>query len=69
MAIRFEECEGAEQSPPVEPNGPNIQSDITLNLIIQGQSRLQVFKPKLTHSTLMTCESVVLKPRSYELNF
>ncbi|KAI1410591.1 hypothetical protein F5Y13DRAFT_202065 [Hypoxylon sp. FL1857] len=43
MATQFEGCEGAEQSLPVDPNRPDMQSGIPLNLIIQGQSQLQVF--------------------------
>ncbi|KAI1758248.1 hypothetical protein F4782DRAFT_544577 [Xylaria castorea] len=43
MATQFEECEGSEQSSPVDPNRPDMQSGIPLNIIIQGQSRLQVF--------------------------
>ncbi|RYP47057.1 hypothetical protein DL768_006852 [Monosporascus sp. mg162] len=43
MATQFEEYEGVEQSPPVDPNRLDMQSGTPLNLIIQGQSRLQVF--------------------------
>ncbi|KAF3768171.1 hypothetical protein M406DRAFT_253009 [Cryphonectria parasitica EP155] len=43
IATQFEECEGAEKSPPVDPNRPDMQSGIPLSLVIQGQSRLQVF--------------------------
>lgn len=42
MATQFEECEGAEKSLPADPNRPDMQSGIPLNLIIHGQSRLQV---------------------------
>ncbi|PSR83623.1 hypothetical protein BD289DRAFT_369743 [Coniella lustricola] len=53
MATQFEECEGNEGNAPplaIDPNRPDMQSGIPLNLIIQGQSQLQVFYSTATYT-------------------
>ena len=51
MATQFEESEGSEQPPLGDHNRPDMQSGTALNLVIQGQSRLQVIYSTSHYST------------------
>jgi gliotoxin/aspirochlorine biosynthesis peptide synthetase len=50
MATQFDDCQTAEQSPLIDPDRPDMQSGIPLNLVIQGQHRLQVFYSTMHYS-------------------